>query len=618
MKKVFIVLAAAAALLCGCDKYGARLDNIEGRLTALEQRCEDLNANITSIGKLVEAANGNITIKDVKKLENGFQIFFSDGTSYYIVNGEKGDAPGISVAAVDGIYYWKVNGEWLTDGDGNKVPVTGVTPQLKYDGETDTWYVSMDRGETWDELGVQKTGTDITFTEDDEAYYFDFGDGNVAKISKMASFVMKVESDVVSVEAGQSVTLAYTLTGGDETTHVVAEANGYTATVDESAQTVTITAGSSIEPGYVILKAIRNSDGASSSQFVAVNSGATPPAPQETIELVITETTYNTVSFTATPSDKEMLYMVNLSTKAYIDENGLDSDEALFADEVDYFTWLGSQYEMTYQEVFDILANTGDLTDGFDDLDPETEYVLYAYGLDENYGLATPIARIVFTTPETPAGTDLYTQLLGEWIAKGTAVASSGSSEVEVKVNIVAKEQNVSYFIEGFDPEEQGVLANLDESNRCLAIPCGAPNQAGVYNFGSIGIHSICWCPCFYNTNGGLTFFTSGTVYWDVNDAGNQMVSGTSYQGEILSPLGFGFVLFDVDDSYQSTQPTASPSGGIYTYGTKYLIDSFTKVEGGQSSTSAKTNRVERFNGYQKELSIKKTRTAEESMLYIK
>ena len=31
----------------------------------------------------------------------------------------------------DGVYYWVLDGDWLFDDDGEKMQVSGVTPQLK-------------------------------------------------------------------------------------------------------------------------------------------------------------------------------------------------------------------------------------------------------------------------------------------------------------------------------------------------------------------------------------------------------------------------------------------------------------------------------------------------------
>lgn len=604
MKKVFIVLAAAAALLCGCDKYGPRLDEIEGRLSALEQKCEELNTNISGIGKIVDALNNNISIKEVKKVDNGFQIVFSDGTSYYITNGPKGDTPGITAALDGDTYYWKVNGEWLTDGAGNKIPVTGATPQLKYDGENDTWYVSTDKGKTWEVVGVQKTGTDITFTEDDEAYYFDFGDGNVAKISKMATFVMKVESDEVTVEAGKTVTLAYTITGGDETTHVVAEASGYTAKVDEAAKTVAITAGATAEPGYVILKAIRNSDGASSSQFVSVNNGTTPPpGPQESIELTITDLTYNTVSYNAVPSDKQMYYLVSLASQAYLDYYGLNDDDALFQDDIEYYAQLGQAYGYTLEEVLEILCDQGDSEYTFEDLEPETEYVLYAYGVDisANPSLKTPVARITFTTPAAPSGSSAYEAMLGTWKTVG---------DTELTLTFEEKVKNESFTITGFY-NSYTATANFNAQTNVLSIPFGADNAFGRFTFNGLdGTYYGCWIG--YD---GTYVYTGGSFYWKLNDEMNVLTSATvdPDTNELMESIGLACGIFEIASD-------GSVGDWIkYTFGQKSLFSSITKVEAGGSSVSnvkAARRPVERQ--IRKELDSHKKMDAEKCMLIVR
>ena len=82
----------------------------------------------------------------------------------------------------DGIYYWTLDGEWLTDEKGNKVKAQGtdgkdgvdgedgndgvdgedgtdgtngkdgITPQLKI--ENGRWMLSMDNGKTWTDIGL--------------------------------------------------------------------------------------------------------------------------------------------------------------------------------------------------------------------------------------------------------------------------------------------------------------------------------------------------------------------------------------------------------------------------------------------------------------------------------
>ena len=92
MKKIFVFLFAAIFALSGCqngiDELVERVDDLEGRVTVLEQLCGDMNANIKTIQAFVAATEGNLFIEKVTEVADGFTITFTNGKTYTLKNGE--------------------------------------------------------------------------------------------------------------------------------------------------------------------------------------------------------------------------------------------------------------------------------------------------------------------------------------------------------------------------------------------------------------------------------------------------------------------------------------------------------------------------------------------------
>lgn len=271
MKKVFLTLLAAASL-CACNgDLKDRVDTLETKVAALESKVND---NVSSIAKLAEAAANAVTIASVTPNEDktSYTIKFSDGKTAVLTNGKDAEAPVVGMKEFEGELYWTVNGEFMTN-NGAKVPVSGKTPQFKIqDGK---WYVSYD-GKAWDEVPVSGTvEPKLEMTETETEYVFTLGE-TVIRIVKEKAFAIKVKADSRMVVSGQVVIIGYTLFGGDATTHVVAESKGLEAEVDEASSTVKITVPKTISAdAYVIVKAVRNSDGKYSAQYISFTQGET-------------------------------------------------------------------------------------------------------------------------------------------------------------------------------------------------------------------------------------------------------------------------------------------------------------------------------------------------------
>ena len=311
--KRLLSLLVCGLLLFGCsDKYDDSalrndLNDLENRVTKLEELCTQMNTNISSLQKIVDALQDNLSISKVEQVSDGYIIHFSDGSTATIKNGKNSeDAPIIGVKKdTDGIYYWTLDGEWLTDEKGNKVKAQGtdgkdgvdgedgndgadgedgvdgtngkdgITPQLKI--ENGRWMLSMDDGKTWTDIG-QATGADGTdgedgvdgkdgtngifksVTEDEDNVYFTLEDDSVITIPKSdnSKFAIAFDAtDIAILNGGESKTISYTITGATENTIVKAIAqDGWKVKVEATSTdtgTITITAPNPIVESEILV-----------------------------------------------------------------------------------------------------------------------------------------------------------------------------------------------------------------------------------------------------------------------------------------------------------------------------------------------------------------------------
>lgn len=187
IRKVWIACSMVCACMFGLSSCGEDYDdselrgdieNLESRITALEEWQKSVNTDIRSLQNLVKALEDKDYVTAVTPLEDGtgYVISFLKSGNVTIKHGEKGEdgtTPVISVKQdSDGKHYWTVNGEWLLD-NGNKMPVTGekgdkgdkgdkgadsIAPQVRINTDTNLWEISTDGGKTWTSTGIKATG----------------------------------------------------------------------------------------------------------------------------------------------------------------------------------------------------------------------------------------------------------------------------------------------------------------------------------------------------------------------------------------------------------------------------------------------------------------------------
>lgn len=167
MNKLFLWIAVTAAVVGqSCEKtedIRAELDSLRDRITALETQVGDVNRNIATLQKLMDAST---VIVGQKQTPTGYELQLSDGTTLSITQGEKLDAL-VPVMAIDKDGFWiysidngvsfkllLVDGKpvsaWPLDGGKPTENATGTTPRLKID--TDGYWMFSTDGVKYDYL----------------------------------------------------------------------------------------------------------------------------------------------------------------------------------------------------------------------------------------------------------------------------------------------------------------------------------------------------------------------------------------------------------------------------------------------------------------------------------
>ena len=201
------------------------------------------------------------------------------------------------------------------------------------------------------------------------------------------------QSEVQVSAEGGSCTVAYklenpvegaSLTVSPETQEWVSD-----FTVDEAASTIAFeVAANTANEERSVKVSVSYPRLSEELSFTIVQAGV-EPAP---FEITIKDVTTSSLTVDVTPRDKEMTYVVFWNTQEYIDKLSLDTDEALHEDDLKYI-------ESTGYSIADF-CSTGDLKDKVLSVYPDTEYVVYAYGIDVESGeMLTDIVYAYTTTP---------------------------------------------------------------------------------------------------------------------------------------------------------------------------------------------------------------------------
>ncbi len=193
-----------------------RLNNHESRIAELERVCSQLNTNLSSLSQALGALQNNDYVSSMVPLvENGatigYVLTFSKSGSVTLYLGKDGGIPNIGVAKdSDGLWYWTLDGSWLIDHNGKKLPADGSAPQMKT--ENGYWYISFDGGKSWKQIGADSRFLIESVTEDENNAYLTMSNGTVITIPKERPLsIMFDAGDLVVMSISASRDIHYTI-----------------------------------------------------------------------------------------------------------------------------------------------------------------------------------------------------------------------------------------------------------------------------------------------------------------------------------------------------------------------------------------------------------------------
>ena len=223
MKKIFLALAAAAALFVGCTK------ELEQRVGDLETSVEQLKSDLAA---LEAAVAQKLVVNKMETVENGYKLTFSNGTTVVLQNGAKGDKGDTGAAGSAGAAG----------------PQGPQGPQGEKGEDGDAFFESVVPSEDGAYLI-------ITLVADEN------GEKKVYTLP-MGAFNLMFEVDEYLEKVGAEVKVAYTVTGAKASDNVVVRilsSKNCAAVVDAANNTINVTLAEG--DAYVDVYAINNATG---------------------------------------------------------------------------------------------------------------------------------------------------------------------------------------------------------------------------------------------------------------------------------------------------------------------------------------------------------------------
>ena len=214
-----------------------------------------------------------------------------------------------------------------------------------------------------------------------------------------------------------------------------------------------------------------------------------PPTPIDPVDkpdfvIEVKNITDTSVEFTITPEDEEMTYIAMMTTKEYFDE--FEDDDAYIMDDLMWLDDAAYDAGVELSEYLEGVLKKGAIGDTQDMLDPETEYIVYAFGLSNNGIVTTSLYKQTFTTLSTEL-TELNFEIEVTDIGYDTATitVTPDNDKAFYFVNVFSLEDYQNY-----GGDESAFVAHINKL-RNYYYGLGATADQMVANLGYVGAKSL-------------------------------------------------------------------------------------------------------------------------------
>ena len=257
---------------CGYDDTLVReeIGKVEAELSGYEQKMTDLENQLSSLTALINSSF--VSYLGTDEAGNYVISYMDKGgdvkTVVVAVDSDVVTTPLIGAGEYEGVLYWRQtadNGktwDWILDGNGDRMPVGGVEPEVSIDAEG-FWTVNGEPVLGADGKKVLANDVsntlfkDIKYNEETGYVEFTLVDGSVFSVRMYEALNIEFDAPaMIAVPDPSAVTkVAYTVTGSQAADAVVDYFTAYNVTVeiDKYAKTINVTLAEGAEEGNTVI-----------------------------------------------------------------------------------------------------------------------------------------------------------------------------------------------------------------------------------------------------------------------------------------------------------------------------------------------------------------------------